>query len=454
MPTITRLTAMLLPLSLGLFAPAMLQAQALGDPACDQLLLVSDYRGNNVKIYDACDYSYLRDLDSDGILAGPQAIALDPNGDLVVVSETNGRLVRYHRDSLSYDRVIAGDRPETPELEPTPVRNPTGLVITPGGRMFAGSYSDQVVTEVDPATGEAIRNIVTQADSGIRGPDTGMWLEGNRLIVPGFDSSTLVEANIDEVGSSRELVAPGAGGLNAPRTVLRQANGNLLVTSWRGNQVLEYDGETGAFLRVVIDVFGRPTGMAFESENVLLLASDLSSDITRVQIDTGEVLGKIIGVSDGGLRTPTFIMVLDKRVDRLVENRAFWVVGVGDIVGTSIVIEELNYTRQGVFGADFDPNEISLQPWGSITLDLAACDAGSLAWQALDPVFGDGAYDIMRVAADPDGQRCLNEGYDNVAGSDWMTGVWFGGAARAGEGLFVNVLEDGRAVVAWYTYLP
>ena len=89
-------------------------AQDIGDPNCDKLLLVSAYTSNNVKIYNACDGSFIRNLDSAGTLQGPQAIAIDPQGDLVVVSEENDRLVRYHRETLTYDKVIAGDLPETP----------------------------------------------------------------------------------------------------------------------------------------------------------------------------------------------------------------------------------------------------------------------------------------------------------------------------------------------------
>ncbi len=66
------------------------QAQDIGNPDCDRLLLISAYSANNVKIYDACDGNFIRNLDSNAYLQGPQAIAIDPQGDLVVVSETNG----------------------------------------------------------------------------------------------------------------------------------------------------------------------------------------------------------------------------------------------------------------------------------------------------------------------------------------------------------------------------
>lgn len=436
------------------FAASPALAQSIGDPDCDQLLLVSGYTNNNVKVYNACDYSFVRDLDSDGTLAGPQAMALDPEGNLIVVSESNARLVRYHRETLTYDAVIAGDKPETGQSEPVPVNNPTGLVIAPDGRMFVGSYSDQVVAQVDPDTGQAIKNIVTQADSGVIGPDTGMWLQGDRLIVPGFDSSTLVEANINQTGSSKQLVAPGSGGLNAPRAVLRQANGNLLVTSWRGNEILEFNGTNGSFVRVVAESFSRPTGMAFESDEILLVASDATNSISRVRIDTGENLGKVITFADGGLLAPTFILVLDKLADNLAENRAFWIIGAGEVMDNSIVVEQMNYTRGGAFGDNFNADDISREHWGSLRFDYLDCESADMSWEAVDPVFGTGGYTVVRLAPDPDGQRCLDEGFENVTGEDWMSGIWFGSADRSGEGFSINVLNDGLAVVTWYTYWP
>jgi DNA-binding beta-propeller fold protein YncE len=172
------------------------RAQDIGDPNCDRLLLVSAYGANNVKIYNACDGSFIRNLDSTGILQGPQAIAIDPQGDLVVVSEENDRLVRYHRESLTYDRVLAGDRPETPGFEQAPVDAPTGLVITADGRMIVGSFSGDTVTEIDPADGSALAHLATVGRSGIRGPDAGMLLAGHELLVPGFGSNTVVRIDL------------------------------------------------------------------------------------------------------------------------------------------------------------------------------------------------------------------------------------------------------------------
>ncbi len=426
------------------------QAQDIGDPACPRLMLISSYTGNNVRVYNACDGSFIRNLDTNGYLAGPQAIALDPDGNLVVVSETNSRLVRYHRDTLTYDAVISGDRPETPAFEPAQVASPTGLVIAPDGRVFAGSYTGQKVVEIDPASGMPIAEVVTAARSGIEGPDTGMILDGNRLLVPGFDSSTVVEADISQAASDKVLVTAGAGGLNEPRTVLTLPNGNLLVTSWRGNAILEFNGSTGAFVKTVSTAIERPTGMAFESATVLLVASDRDNNIRRVNLGNGQVLDTLVGFVEG----PTFILLLDKQTTQLAENNSFWVIGVGAIDGTAITVDDMVLTTGGQFGAAFDPAAINNQPWGSLLIEFESCDGGTVSWEPVDSNFAAGAYGIVRLASDAFGLECNATGFDMIGHNRWMNGLWYGGPARDGEGFSVNVIEGGLAVVTWYTYRP
>lgn len=424
--------------------------QQIGDPECPRLMLISSYTGNNVQIHNACDGSYVRALDTNGYLAGPQAIALDPEGRLVVVSETNGRLVRYHRNTLTYDAVIAGDRPETMEQEPVPVTSPTGLSIAPDGRMFVGSYNGQVVMEVDPASGEAVDDVVASARSGIQGPDTGMILDGNRLVVPGFDSDSVVEADITQTDSDKVLVSAGAGGLNAPRTVLKLGNGNFLVTSWRGNAVLEFDGTTGAFVKTVVSDLRRPTGMAFESEEVLLVASDNTNDVKRVRLSDGQVLGTLVNSIPG----PTFILLLDKLQSRLADNNSFWVIGLGEVGNTTIHIEEMSMTTGGHFGQDFDPAAIENTPWGSLDIEFFSCDQGEVSWKPVEAGFEPGAYAITRIASDAFGAECRETGFDTIDHRLWMNGLWYGGPARDGEGFSVNVIDGGLAVVTWYSYRP
>jgi len=78
-----------------------------------QQLLVSSWQNNNVKVFNACDGSYLRDLDNANRLSGPQAILQGSDGDIYVVSERNNRIIRYRGSDLSFMNVVIGNSAET-----------------------------------------------------------------------------------------------------------------------------------------------------------------------------------------------------------------------------------------------------------------------------------------------------------------------------------------------------
>jgi len=451
-------TTILLTLAMGsqLICTQGARAQQLGDPDCGTLWLVSSYSTNAIKVYDGCSGDYVQDIDDNGWLAGPQAIVEDGQGGLVVVSEENDRLIRFDRRTLEIDRVIAGDDPETPEFEAAPIDAPTGLAISPNGRWFVGSFSQNRVAELDPANGEFIDTIVG-TNQGIEGADAGMWLQGNQLYVPGFDSSTIVRANINKTSPPQILVAAGSNGLNAPRTIIVDDQGDMLVSSWRGNQILAFDRDSGGFKRIVASV-QRPTGMALESAGVLLVTSDQFNDVKRVRISDGAILDTPVPSGSGALRGGTWIMVIEKMdapVGSLAgEENAFFLIGVGEIEGTSISANTMIHTTGGLWGSGLDPAAISEHTWGTLFLEFSGCNEGAMSFAANDPLFGSGGYPVFRIANSPLGDACEAAGFENVTDNTWMSGHWYGGAARAGEGFSIDIIDNDQAIVTWYSYLP
>ena len=431
------------------------RAQDLGDPNCDTLWLVSGYN-SGVHVYDGCSGAYIQNLDSQGTLLGPQAIAEDGQGGLIVVSEINGRLLRFDRRTLAFDRVVAGDDPATQAIEPAPVANPTGLTITPGGRWFVGSFSEQRVVELDPATGQVI-GVLVAPGQGVTGPDTGMWLEGDSLYVPGFDSNSIARADISQANSGQILVGPGSNGLNAPRTVLIDDQGDLLSTSWRGGQIMAFDPDSGAFKRVVASL-QRPTGMVLESPGVVLVTSDQLHDVKRVRVSDGTVLATPVPARSGGLDGATWIHVLQKlpamAEHPATDTNAFFLVGVGDIVGNTIVADPMFHTTGGLWGADLDPDLIEELEWGTLTFEFDGCSSGTMSYVSDSAEFGAGGYEVVRLAASPVGDDCEAAGFGNTDDARWMSGHWYGGLGRAGEGFSIDVINGDIAILTWYSYLP
>ena len=59
---------------------------------------------------------------------------------------------------------------------------------------------------------------------------------------------------------------------------------------------------------------------------------------------------------------------------------------------------------------------------------------------------------ITRLASSPAGRACEQAGFEQVSDNNWMSGVWYGGPERDGEGFSIDVLDNNRAIVTWYTY--
>ncbi|MCB1590698.1 MAG: hypothetical protein KDI56_17425, partial [Xanthomonadales bacterium] len=108
-------------------------------------------------------------------------------------------------------------------------------------------------------------------------------------------------------------------------------------------------------------------------------------------------------------------------------------------------------TRGGVFGPGLDETAIERFRVGSLSLVYSDCEATAVPGHhafAAEPGAGfeDVATAAVRLASvvSCDGQS---------SPLAWRSGAWFP-PGRSGEGLFVQYLPDGRAVLVYYGYTP
>ncbi len=99
------------------------------------------------------------------------------------------------------------------------------------------------------------------------------------------------------------FVSPGSGGLTTPDGLDLGPDGNLYVSSSDTNQVLRYDGQTGAF----IDIFAsaglvRPSYLKFRDDGFLYVCSGFTDQVLRFDAETGASGG--VFASGGGLDFP------------------------------------------------------------------------------------------------------------------------------------------------------
>jgi hypothetical protein len=81
-----------------------------------------------------------------------------------------------------------------------------------------------------------------------------------------------------------------------------------------------------------------------------------------------------------------------------------WFFGTGEIEGNSLVFEEMLTTRGAAFGSAFDPEDVTLSPWGSLRLDLG-CDEGTASFEPVEAGFPPGTLDLVHLTR-LDGLHC------------------------------------------------
>lgn len=461
----TRLLYLLMYFAILAITAQSAQAQMLGNANCETLLLVSGYNSDNVKIYDGCDGTFIRNLDNTGTVAGPQAIIEAPNGDVLVVSEKNHRVVRFDRQTLTYDAVVVGDDPQTSEDESSGLLSPTAAAIGVDGNLYVGSFSQNRVQRFSLPTGESLGTFVPAQAGGIQGIDAGMVFDPNgNLAIPGFDSNSVLRVNGQTGAVLTTSIPAGSGGLNAPRTVVFSPDGQrMLVSSWRNGLILEYSVGSGAFIGQFGPGVNRITGMAYGLDdgpnNNLYTTSDQDNSVLRLNANTGAFVETFVPSGSGGLNGATFIFVLQKQNNTLADQtpQQFWLTGLGEIVENRIIVQTMRFTTSGAFGNDFDAEQIQRYIWGSLEIVFDSCNSAEMTYSADvegSGLFADGGYRITRLLPNAPGDSCENQGFNNVVNGDWISGTWAGIPERSGEGFFLDAASENRVAVAWFTYMP
>jgi hypothetical protein len=131
-----------------------------------------------------------------------------------------------------------------------------------------------------------------------------------------------------------------------------------------------------------------------------------------------------------------------------------WFIGLGTVVGNTLVIDDVFTTSGGVFGSGFDASAIVNQKVGSMSLIFPDCEAngnpGRLVFQA-DRGTGVDLEDLLVKSSRL--TRVLNCSQTQTSSKAGRSGAFYD-PSRSGEGLFIQVLSDSNAVVIFYTYTP
>ena len=140
------------------------------------------------------------------------------------------------------------------------------------------------------------------------------------------------------------------------------------------------------------------------------------------------------------------------------EGSQAWIGGIGEIRGSSIVVDNASteITEGPTFGPDFDPERVIRRKWGKFVLSFSSCSSGVMYYESRDLDFGSGSLDLARLTSISN--LPCDDSIDPPIGSPsqgqvtaHMSGAWYD-PSHDGEGWLLEILPDGRALAAWFSY--
>ena len=246
-----------------------------GDGVADYLQITADMPldKNRDLILDSC-----QDCDGDGVI------------DIVDLQHAHFAWVTSLEDEELYE-FFSATGVRTGVTEGAAIKSGADVLITPDGRILVSSALDSRIAEFD-VSGTHVRDLVSQGAGGLAQPGTMLLHPGGAgLLVASELTDSVKLYDLDTGAFIRDFVAPGAGGLIGPFGLAMSAGGDLLVTS-ADNQALRYDGATGAFIDVFVDVSDNggldlPRSMLVMPDGRLLIASYNTTQVLEFDGETG-----------------------------------------------------------------------------------------------------------------------------------------------------------------------
>lgn len=213
--------------------------------------------------------------------------------------------------------------------------------------LFVVERSDEVIREYHARSGVPVQQYSGSFDQPydcVFGPD-------RMLYTASFGASRIFRTNPD-LDLTLPFVATGAGGLEAPAGLTFGSNGNLFVSSSGNHRVLEFNGVTGAFVRVFVSAGSgglvSPYGLVFGPDGDLYVTSS-NHAVLRYDGATGALVGTFVAPGSGGLRQP----------------RGLAFKADGHLLVTSYLTDQvLEYSATGAFLRVFNDLVIPTRPWG------------------------------------------------------------------------------------------
>ena len=182
---------------------------------------------------------------------------------------------------------------------------PRGIAVGPDQNVYVGDlnggiYQFNGITG-SPAPSPFVAIGTINSPHGIAfGPNGDLFVSsfgGNNVLQFQGPGGATPGALVGTFATGSGLLGPTGLGFGGP-------GDNLFVASSTNNQILEYNGTTGAFIKALATggPLNGPAGLSFASDGTLLVANDTGNSVLRYDVTTGALLNTI---TDRGLVHPS-----------------------------------------------------------------------------------------------------------------------------------------------------
>jgi DNA-binding beta-propeller fold protein YncE len=286
-------------------------------------LFVASYYDNRVVEYDGTTGALLGDFvpSGSGGLDGPHGLAFGPDGNLYVSSVNTSSVLRYDGSSGGFldSFVPAGSGG---------LARATSGIFGPDGSFYVSSaVFGGGVNRYDGTTGSFLGTFVPAGSGGLGRPHGLAFGPDGNLYVTSVDGHFGESSVMRYDGTTGQpLPAPGqpgayfvtlgSGGLSSPYgNPVFDGNGNLLVPSLDTANVLQYDGNAGAFLGAFVPAgsggLTGPEGVGFGPDGNPYVVSQGNESVLRYDGTTGAFVDAFVPSGSGGLSGATYLVFWD-----------------------------------------------------------------------------------------------------------------------------------------------
>lgn len=189
-----------------------------------------------------------------------------------------------------------------------------------GDQLLVAAYNSDSVARHDAQSGAWLSSIAAGGQDGVLGiaigPDGALYVASERTdTVERFDAATGMHLStfiFDDPNTPQSET----GGLDEPAGILFGPEDRLYVTSFVQDAVYEFDGHTGAFVRILVTsasggLNGPDAGIALGPDGALYVPSYWSNRVLRFDRQSGAPLGDFVGPLGTGLSRPRTILFAD-----------------------------------------------------------------------------------------------------------------------------------------------